>query len=124
MDLMEEMEKCVLDEKRLRELGERVIEASKKALGDSLRRVILHGSYARGDFAWDSDVNFRVLVDVPQEEACSLDSHVSRFLGDVDLEFDVLVSVYVSNCELFDAYADTASSYMDIKKDGIVLYAA
>lgn len=44
-------------------LDQYIIEI-KKTYGSHLRRVILYGSYARGDFRTDSDVDIMILLDI------------------------------------------------------------
>lgn len=40
----------------------------KKIYGSHLKTVILYGSYARGDYTSDSDVDIMLLVDLTPEE--------------------------------------------------------
>ena len=40
-----------------------------KLYGAHLKRVILYGSYARGDFRADSDVDIMILLDITDIEA-------------------------------------------------------
>ena len=42
-----------------------ILNAAKDTLGEKLDKVILFGSYARGDFDSDSDVDIFVPADVP-----------------------------------------------------------
>ena len=44
----------------------------QKIYGSHLKSVILYGSYARGDYTEDSDVDIMILVDLPDEK---LDSY-------------------------------------------------
>ena len=41
---------------------------AKRIFGNKLRAVILYGSYARGDFEPDSDIDIMVLLDIPVEQ--------------------------------------------------------
>lgn len=43
-------------------LLEKYVEEIKKIYGDHLKSVILYGSYARGDFRPDSDIDIMILV--------------------------------------------------------------
>ena len=49
--------------------------AIRNIYGKHVKQVILYGSYARGDFRQDSDVDVMVLVDLPdtQFESYSVD---------------------------------------------------
>ena len=40
------------------------VTAVKKIYGNHLKQVILYGSYARGDYTKDSDVDIMLLVDL------------------------------------------------------------
>lgn len=40
----------------------------QKIYGSHLKSVILYGSYARGDYTPDSDIDIMLLVDLPTEE--------------------------------------------------------
>ena len=43
----------------------------KNIFGGSLEQIWLYGSYARGDFDSESDVNIMVLVDLPKDKLSS-----------------------------------------------------
>ena len=40
------------------------VDSVQKIYGTHLKQVILYGSYARGDFTEDSDVDLMILVDL------------------------------------------------------------
>ena len=44
------------------------VDSVQKIYGTHLKQVILYGSYARGDFTEDSDVDLMILVDLNEEE--------------------------------------------------------
>ena len=44
------------------------VTAVKKIYGNHLKQVILYGSYARGDYTKDSDVDIMLLVDLDETE--------------------------------------------------------
>ena len=48
----------------IQSLIDQYISEIKKIYGSHLRRVILYGSYARGDFRVDSDVDIMILLDM------------------------------------------------------------
>ena len=49
------------------------VRAVRKIYGHHLKQVILYGSYARGDYTKDSDVDLMLLVDLDEMEFEGLD---------------------------------------------------
>ena len=49
------------------------VRAVRKIYGHHLKQVILYGSYARGDYTKDSDVDLVLLVDLDEMEFEGLD---------------------------------------------------
>ena len=63
----------------LSELLKRAVSKYKSIFGDSLVQVILYGSYARGDFDEESDVDIVALVRCDRETiSCSSSRHVTH----------------------------------------------
>jgi len=48
----------------MKELLDKYIAKIKKIYGTHLQEVILYGSYARGDFKEDSDIDIMILLDI------------------------------------------------------------
>jgi predicted nucleotidyltransferase len=46
-----------------------MVETARQAFGDRLRRVVLYGSYARGDYDAESDVDLLIVADSVSPEA-------------------------------------------------------
>ena len=112
-----------LNKTELDEITKTVYRAAKDVLGDKLKSAYLYGSYARGDYDDESDVDITVLADVPMEEASKTRSKIRQFTGDIDLEYCKVISVSVTNYDLFCYYSDTLPYYMNVLKEGISLYA-
>jgi len=116
------MQKKNIDDPRVNAISQRVLKAAKDILGDKLDKLILYGSYARGDYNNESDIDFLIVADMSQEEANSKRSPIRKRLSGIDLEFDLLVSCCVTGNSIFNQYADTLPFYMNILNEGILLY--
>ena len=57
----------------------------RKIYGSHLKSVILYGSYARGDYTKDSDIDIMILVDLPDEK---LDSYLDS-LSELGFQYNV-----------------------------------
>ena len=106
---------------RISAISQRVVQAAKDTLGDKLDKVILYGSYARGDYDHESDIDFFILADVSQEEAGDRRSDIRDNIPFIDLEFDITVSLHVTGKAVFDKFIDSLPFYMNVVREGVVL---
>jgi predicted nucleotidyltransferase len=87
-----------------------------KTYGGKIKKVILYGSYVRGEATKDSDIDILVLVDNslnPFEVRESL----SDILYDILLEEGELVSVIAIPEDLFENY--NSPFMLNVKKEGV-----
>jgi len=112
-------DKAVLDE-----ITSRVCAAAKEVLGDKLEKVVLYGSYARGDYNEYSDIDLFVLADIPQEDCCGTGLKICGFSNDLELEHNILICPHVTSSAIFRTYYDTLPFFMNVIKEGVELYAA
>jgi len=106
---------------RVMEISQRVVKAAKDTLGDKLDKVILYGSYARGDYDQESDMDFFILADVPQNEASMRREDVRDRIPYIDLDYGVTVSLHVTGIEVFNKFVNTLPFYMNVVREGIVV---
>ena len=78
---------------QLKKITDEVSQGAKNILGDKLRKVILYGSYARGDYNSDSDVDIMVLADVKDEDTYPLRKEIHEITSDLGIENNIVVSV-------------------------------
>lgn len=105
----------------LNEITAKIAQAAKDCLGDRLDKVILYGSYARGDYDEESDIDIMVLADIAPEERRPIYMKISDLTGDLDLEYDALISIHVTDCTTFYQYIDDLPFYMNVIRDGVEL---
>jgi predicted nucleotidyltransferase len=108
----------------LNEITERVCRSAKDALGDKLEKVILYGSYARGDSDEYSDIDIFVLASIPQEDCCDKGLEILDCVGALALEHNILICPKVVCSATFRQYSNVLPFYMNVLKEGIELYAA
>ena len=75
-------------------------------LGHSIHDAILYGSYARGDFTAESDIDILLTADLTQEQIASQRRAVSGVASTLSLDHDITVSVHVVPLAQFRRYAD------------------
>ena len=92
-------------------------------LGSHLKQIILYGSYARGDFNKDSDIDIMILTDLKDNEIEKYRTKISDIAYDIeyDNDFDITISPLVKNIDKFNYWLQALPFYMNVQKDGIVL---
>ena len=104
-------------------LLKRVSEVYKSVYGEALVRVILYGSYARGDFSEDSDVDIVALVHGNREKLQKQLKIVWDQTYDLGLDYDVVLSPAVIPYEEFERYQEELPYYRNISTEGVNIVA-
>lgn len=84
---------------------------------------MLYGSYARGDFDDDSDIDIMILADIDPHEANRVDRELTCLASRLDLEYDVCLSLTVKDRHTFDAWSEIVPFYQNVNREGVLLSA-
>ena len=105
---------------------EGILHAVERELGkifkDKLKKLILFGSYSRGDYDDESDIDVMVLVDDP--DPYKYDDALLDVEVDLSLEFEVVLSIFVENESEYEDAKGYKPFLKAIEKEGIEIYAA
>lgn len=96
----------------------RVANCYKKIYGDKIHGIYLYGSYARGDFDEESDMDFTAIVEGDQVELRKKRRENRGDLTDIELDYDVVISFGVIPADLFDKYFSEVPYYQNVVKEG------
>ena len=105
-------------------LIEQYIAEIKKIYGTHLRKVILYGSYARGDFKSDSDVDIMILLDISDVDLKAYSQQLSYMTYDFNLDNDLDIKPIAKSEEHFNKWVVNYPFYANVNKEGVVLYGA
>lgn len=89
--------------------------------GTNIVNILLYGSYARGDYNNDSDID---IVAIVNGERYALQKKLVRVWdvsSDLELEYGVIVSPTVIPLNEFILYKDILPYYRNIEKEGILI---
>ena len=92
--------------------------------GRELKAVILYGSYARGDYSSDSDVDIMLLVDLTPEEMDPYSDALSELGYEYNVNYDIWMMPVVKNLQHFKQWAAAYPFYTNVQKEGVLLYEA
>lgn len=97
-------------------------EMLQKLMGKDLKKVILYGSCARGDFDDDSDIDIALFTDCDRIEAKKYDRQLSEIATDMAMKYFAVVNFA---CLPFDEFSEKKNWYAyfkNIENDGEVIY--
>lgn len=93
------------------------------AYGNSIEKIILYGSYARGDYTKDSDVDIMVLTSIKDKDTVSRQLNAMYdSVYDYQLDLGVEVNPNMQNIDFYNSWLGKYPYYDNISKDGVVLY--
>ena len=100
---------------------QKFINEVKKILGDRLKKVILYGSYARGDYNKKYDVDIMILTDLSFEEIEEYRDKISDAAFEIELKTGIILSPVVKNIEKYNTRRKFVPFYKNVEKEGVVL---
>ena len=107
---------------KLQIILKKVETAAKQLYGNKLNRIILYGSYARGDNTEESDIDIMIVLDCDAKEIKKLRSLTAEMASDISLEQEVFLSVLLRDKEHFEDVLAFLPFYQNIEREGMEVY--
>ncbi|MCD7745241.1 MAG: nucleotidyltransferase domain-containing protein [Lachnospiraceae bacterium] len=101
-------------------LGE-LVKTYRATYGDRISKIVLYGSYARGDFRDDSDIDVAAIVKGPRRELQDELKKVWDVSHDLGLEYDILVSPTVIPLDEYEKWKEDLPYYRNIEREGVIV---
>ena len=101
----------------------RIVKIYYDVYGEHIVKVILYGSYSRGDFREDSDVDIVAIVDGDRENLQGKLKRVWNVSSNLELEYDTIISPTVIPYKEFMQYKNILPYYKNIANEGVVISA-
>ena len=101
----------------------KIAETYRSVYGDNLVKVMMYGSYARGDFDDYSDVDIAAIVKGERSELQIELKKVWDISAELELKYETIVSPTVIPFDEFEQYRNDIPYYMNIEKEGVVVVA-
>lgn len=93
----------------------------KKVLGDKLTKIILYGSYARGEQREDSDFDIMILTTLADAQIEKIEEKIFDIAFDYEMKYFVEISVIIKNEEHFNYWLGALPFYDNVNREGVVL---
>ena len=97
------------------------LQQIKVILEQNLSKVIIYGSYARGDYHANSDVDIMILVDLSNEEIKGIENKIFDIAFDIEMNTGVDISPILKNRMEYEYWMDVLPFYKNIKEEGIII---
>ena len=101
---------CILEE---------AYSACASIFKEQIKEAYLYGSYARGDYSKESDVDILVTVTLDRTELSKYRNALASVSSDLSLKHNVTVSLTVKPYDEFMLYSNTLPFYMNVIKEGV-----
>ena len=98
---------------------EEFVKSVKECLGADVQSIVLYGSYARGDFNSQSDLDIMILVKSSDSDIKRNENSVYDCAFDLELKYGKVISPIIKNQQFFEYWADTLPFYKNIVNEGV-----
>lgn len=87
--------------------------------GQVTKIIILYGSYARGDYDNESDIDFAILLDLKREELSSYYDQLAEAMSDLDLKYEKVINFSPIPISDFEKFKEALPYYRNINGEGV-----
>ncbi len=91
----------------------------QKLYGNRVSEAYLYGSYARGDYHDESDIDILLSVDLDDARLLRHQSALSHINSRLSLEHNITVSINAEPKGRFERFSGSLPYYRNVKKEGI-----
>lgn len=117
MDNMDNMD-------NIRIITDELRQNTQYIFGDKLRKIILYGSYARGDYNEYSDLDIMILANFDESEKTSLEAQMRKIASRASLEHDITISMFLREEKIFHDRTAILPYYKNVVTEGVEIYGA
>jgi len=110
-EVMENVQDIILEFARL----------TKEILGNHLTKIILYGSFARGDYTENSDIDIMILTTLTEKEIEVVETEIFDVAFEFQMKYFVDISVVLKNEEQFNYWLGVLPFYDNVQREGIVV---
>jgi predicted nucleotidyltransferase len=99
-----------------------VVAETRSILKDDIYKIVLYGSYARGDFDSESDIDILIVLNSNMDKVRQYRKQISRIASRVGLKNDIEVSLLLRDREIVEKGIQILPFYKNIMAEGVDIY--
>ncbi len=103
----------------LERLLKKIVIIYRNIYGQNLCDIYLYGSYARGDYNTESDIDIVAIVKGERQELQNQLKKIWDIISDLELDYGVIISPTVIPYSEFEIYKDILPYYRNIAQEGM-----
>ena len=119
-----EGEESMCSQNELDVLLKEIAAIYRKVFGDDIVKIVLYGSYARGTFDAESDIDIMILLDLTDMEIKNYRHQLSGLTYDFNMEHEIDIKPIAKNQEHFQKWLGIYPFYSNINSEGVELFGA
>lgn len=97
------------------------VDDLKNILGNDLSYVMLYGSYVRGEYKEESDIDIALFTDRKPEEFYILVNNIAEITFEYNVKYDIILSPVFQNIEIYNKMINVVPYYQSIQREGVLV---
>lgn len=93
----------------------------RKLFGSRLSKVIVYGSYARGNYRENSDLDMMILVDLSEEEIKKIENDVYDIAFEIEMNTGIDIYPIIKSEAQYEYWVDVLPYYRNVREEGVVV---
>lgn len=110
-------------QKDLHKLLSKIVAVYRSIYNKDLCEIYLYGSYARGDYDSESDIDVVAVVKGDRNQLQNQLKQIWEIVSDLELDYEVVISPTVIPYNEFENYKEILPYYRNIVQEGVKLSA-
>ena len=111
------------DKNQLDEILNKIAKTYFNVYGDKVIKIVLYGSYARGDYTDYSDIDIVAIIKGEREDVQADLDKIWDVSSELELEYDCIISPTVIPYDEFESYKNDLPYYRNIENEGVEIVA-
>ncbi len=111
----------ITERKELHSIVQKYILEIKDILGKDFEQAIIYGSYARGEYQEDSDIDIAIFTPREVQDFYLLIKKISEITFEYGVKYDVILSPVFQNTNNFKRMLKAVPYYQSIEREGIIV---